>query len=124
MADKLKPESYLEELNPVALLEEARRMYRLINSPMTEDFLQAVQLESAHQVYRWGTSHDRGKSAFDWFWLIGYLSQKAAQNHHDGNAIKALHHTISTAAALLNWHQAISGENNEMMPGIDIEEPK
>jgi hypothetical protein len=31
---------------------------------------------------------------------------------------KALHHTISTAAALANWHAALSGTSNTMRPGI------
>lgn len=99
------------------LLREARK--QVINTPETADFMAGVPLEAAHQRDRWGTDHNAGKTPFDWFWLIGYLAQKAAQAHVDGNAEKALHHTISTAAALANWHAAISGASNAMRPGID-----
>ena len=36
-----------------------------------------------------------------------------------GNLEKAKHHTISTAAALGNWHAALTGADNRMRPGID-----
>ena len=79
----------------------------MINSPITADFLEGVTVEAVHQKERWGLEHDQGKTPFDWFWLIGYLSQKAAAAHVEGDREKALHHTISTAAALRNWHAAI-----------------
>lgn len=85
--------------------EELRR--EIINSPETADFMSAVPLEAAHQRARWGESHDGGKGPLDWFWLIGYLSQKAAMAELAGDTEKARHHTISTAAALANWHRAI-----------------
>ena len=57
----------------------------LLNTPETDDFDRGVPLEAAHQRYRWGDDHDETKDAFDWFWLIGYLSQKAASSHnHNG----------------------------------------
>lgn len=108
----MKSELYLDELNPMALLEEAKRMHRRINSAVTADFTEAVTLEAAHQIERWGVGHDRGKSAFDWFWLVGYLAQKAAHAHEHGEREKALHHTISTAAALCNWHKHIIGDES------------
>ena len=89
----------------------------LINTPQTVDWFDGVQLEAAHQQERWGTTHDGGKTAFDWFWLIGYLAQKAASSAVSGNVEKAKHHTISTGAALLNWHRNLSGENTSMRPG-------
>lgn len=91
----------------------------IINSPETRDFMAAVPLEAIHQRERWGSAHDAGKTAFDWFWLVGYLAQKAAAAAVGGDREKALHHTISTAAALANWHAALSGSNNQMRPGID-----
>jgi hypothetical protein len=89
----------------------------LINTPTTNDWLEGVRLESAHQIERWGAYHDAGKEVWDWFWLIGYLAQKAAASFVSGNVEKAKHHTISTGAALLNWHRAITGENTRMRPG-------
>lgn len=79
----------------------------LVNNAHTSDFLEATRLEAAHQVVRWGEAHDRGKSAENWFWLVGYLAGKCLRACITGDREKALHHTISSAAALLNWHKAI-----------------
>jgi len=95
--------------------EEVRA--EIINTPETADFMAGVPLEAAHQRERWGASHDGGKTPFDWFWLIGYLAQKAASAQVAGDGEKALHHTISTAAALANWHAQIAGRT-DMRPGI------
>jgi hypothetical protein len=91
----------------------------VINSPETVDFVAGVPIEAAHQRERWGAEHDAGKSPFDWFWLIGYLAQKAADAATRGDHEKALHHTISTGAALANWHAAIAGKSTSMRPGIE-----
>ncbi|MFC5505137.1 hypothetical protein [Bosea massiliensis] len=91
----------------------------LINSPETDDWLTGARLEAAHQVERYGAEHDAGKTAWDWFWLIGYLAQKAAAAQTAGDSSKAKHHTISTAAALLNWHRHLGGIDQRMRPGID-----
>ena len=77
-----------------------------------------MRLEAAHQIERWGAQHDAGKTPLDWFWLIGYLAQKAATAAIAGNIEKAHHHTISTAAAMLNWYRSLTGENTDMRPGI------
>lgn len=100
--------------------EELREQIRsdLINTPETADFMAGVPLEALHQRERWGIDHDEGKSPYDWFWLIGYLSQKAADAAVRGDIEKAKHHTISTAAALANWHTALTGTDNRMRPGI------
>jgi len=99
---------------------ELARLTKLLNTPEVEDFAKGVVLEAAHQRERWGADHDAGKSPFDWFWLIGYLAQKAAQAAVAGNTEKALHHTISTAAALANWHLALTGTDNRMVPGAPL----
>lgn len=99
------------------LIEEIRAS--IINTPETADFMAGVLLEAAHQRERWAASHDGGKTPWDWFWLIGYLAQKAASAAAAGDVEKARHHTISTAAALANWHAALSGANTSMRPGID-----
>ena len=93
--------------------------HQVINAPETADFMAGVPIEAAHQRDRWGSDHDAGKGPMDWFWLIGYLAQKAATAQIAGDADKALHHTIRTAAALANWHAAISGASTTMRPGIE-----
>jgi hypothetical protein len=100
--------------------EENTRLTKLLNTPEVEDFAKGAVLEAAHQRERWGADHDAGKSPFDWFWLVGYLAQKAASAAVEGNTEKALHHTISTAAALANWHLALSGTDNRMVPGAPL----
>lgn len=92
-------------------------LLRLINSPEVDNFLRGVHLEAVHQVNRWGTATDRAKRPADWFWLVGYLAGKALHAAIAGNTEKALHHTISTAAALYNWHAAIKGYDVRMAPG-------
>lgn len=99
-----------ENMDPVALLDEVRKLDARINSPITDDFLKGVRYEAAHQVGRWGAPHDRGKSPLDWFWLVGFLAQKATHAAQQADLDKALHHTISTAAALLNWHAQLCGQ--------------
>lgn len=131
------PSDRYEDMDPVALLEEVRKLDRRINNPLTDSFLDGVRIEAAHQVGRWGAAHDRGKAPLDWFWLVGFLSQKAAtaamradESHRRGDhdvayhLDKALHHTISTAAALLNWHAHLKGRplsQPSMQPGPDEE---
>lgn len=89
-----------------------------LNTPEVDDFAKGVVAEAQHQRQRWPSEQDAGKTAWDWFWLIGYLAQKAATAQIAGDQGKALHHTISTAAALANWHAAITGQHSTMRPGI------
>lgn len=89
-----------------------------INTPHTAEWLEAVQLEAAHQVERFGAKHDAGKQPQDWFWLIGYLAGKALASAIVGDDEKAKHHTISTGACLLNWFRQLTGDSNRMRPGI------
>lgn len=101
----------------------------IINAPELHDFSSGVVLEAAHQRERWGSEHDAGKTPSDWFWLVGYLAGKALHSQTSGKIDKALHHTISTAAALANWHASLMGANQQMRPGIDpvargIEQPQ
>ncbi len=100
------------------LQTEIDQLTKLIDTPETEDFDKAVHLEAAHQVKRWSAEHDAGKTAADWFWLIGYLAGKALHADAAGNTDKAKHHTISTAAALRNWHAHLRSGESAMRPGI------
>lgn len=90
-----------------------------INTPIVDDWFAGVRNEAPHQQQRWGAAHDAGKSPLDWFWLIGYLAQKAAFSAIAGDHDKAKHHTISTGAALLNWWRQIDGLKGGMRPGIE-----
>ncbi|MNQ88067.1 hypothetical protein D3C85_1033170 [compost metagenome] len=101
------------------LRAERDRLIALIDSPELHDFAKGVTLEAAHQRNRWGSEHDAGKEPQDWFWLVGYLAGKALRAHAVGDTEKALHHTISTAAALNNWHASITGADTSMRPGVD-----
>lgn len=102
----------------VVLQAEADRLRGLINTPHVDNFMDAVRLEAAHQQERWGTDHDEGKAPADWFWLLGHLAGKSVAAFAAGNRAKGLHHIISSAAALLNWHRHAIGEPSRMRPGI------
>ena len=93
----------------VRLAARVRELEALINTPHTGDFFTAVNLEAAHQQERWGAEHDAGKEPHDWFWLLGYLSGKAIAAFGRGDKDKGLHHIVSSAACLLNWHRNVTG---------------
>lgn len=103
----------------LAQMREIERLRGLINTPELEDFLQGVKTEAAHQVERWGDAHDRSKSAEHWYWLVGYLAGKALRAAIAGEREKALHHTISSAAALFQWHKAIARDTSGTGLGND-----
>jgi hypothetical protein len=109
-----------ETLNALVAGYEARirELGEALNTPEVDDFAKGAVLEAQHQRARWGSEHDQGKAPLDWFWLIGYLAQKAATAAIAGDIEKAKHHTISTAAVLANWHAALSGASTSMRPGI------
>lgn len=101
------------------LAQEVSRLQNLISTPELNDFDKGVPLESAHQIDRWGEAHDRSKSAENWYWLVGYLAGKALRASIQGDRAKALHHTISAAAALRNWHSAIKRDTTGAGIGRD-----
>lgn len=90
----------------------------MINTPVTDNFMLGIRLEAAHQIERFGAEHDAGKHPSDWFWLLSWLSGKALHAAEHGDIEKAKHHTISSAAMLLNWHRHLSGETT-IRPGIE-----
>lgn len=110
---RVRPEAQLGDV-----LATVTKLTALLNTPELHDFSKAVVLEAGHQRERWGAAHDAGKNPEDWFWLIGYLAGKALAALKSGNREKALHHTISTAAVLANWHAAVTGQHTTMRPGI------
>jgi hypothetical protein len=98
----------------LARLKEAEAMIdnlrAEINTPELYDFGNGVVREAQHQRSRWGSEHDSGKEPSDWFWLVGYLAGKCLASHLAGHTEKAMHHAITAAAALGNWHAAILGK--------------
>lgn len=108
-----------EEL--LAAKAERDRLNALVNSPQTTCFLEAVAAEKAHQIERWGKSTDRSKSAEHWFWLVGYLAGKALRATITGDREKALHHCVSSAAALGNWFDAIGSDTTGTGKGVDVD---
>ncbi len=105
-----------------SLRAENERLRSLINTPHTDEWIDAVRLEAAHQIERWGTGDGSGKTPADWFWLLGYLGQKAMVAQMAGDDEKAKHHTISSGAMLLNWFRAVVGDTNAMRPGIEVKQ--
>jgi len=99
-----------------ALIEELDILNTAINNPITHDFIQGVEIEIPHQERRWGADSDAGKLHSDWYWLIAHLAGKALNAAGSNDMEKAKHHAITTAAALGNWFNAMSGEGT-MRPG-------
>lgn len=103
-------------------LESARaevgRLTNLINTPRTDEFFEAVRIEAAHQIKRWGVEHDAGKRSEDWVTLFIYLLGKAARAHFDGDRTKLEHHVITSAAVALNWWRHLTGVHTAMRPGV------
>lgn len=79
----------------------------ILGAPQLEPFVQACVSEAQHQVYRWSCEHDAKKTAWDWFWTLGYLGGKAAHSALAGDRDKAKHHCVTAGALLANWHKHI-----------------
>lgn len=97
----------LSHRNGLDLLTEVERLRKILDTPILEPFTEAVVNEARHQVYRWGAEHDAKKTAWDWFWTLGYLGGKAAHAALAGDWDKAKHHTVTAGALLANWHRHI-----------------
>jgi hypothetical protein len=97
---------------------EVARLTALINTPHTDEFFEAVRIEAAHQIERWGAEHDTGKRSEDWVTLLIYLLGKAARAHFDGDQPKLEHHVVTSAAVALNWWRHLTGVSTAMRPGV------
>lgn len=86
---------------------EVRRLKDILNTPLYREFLQAVELEAAHQESRQDEYQDSQKTPRQWYWTAGYLVGKAMDAHDSGDPVKALHHCVSSAALLYHWHKAV-----------------
>jgi hypothetical protein len=120
------------KMTKIELVAEVDRLRGLINVPGTDDFVEAVRMEAAHQIERWGQDDRQFKTDFDWLWLMTYLAGKALfgkenrvarliADHCRADAAnwtahlipdvnvdgrkKYLHRIITIAAATLNWHR-------------------
>jgi hypothetical protein len=89
------------------LLAEVERLRKILDTPVLEPFTEAAASEARHQLYRWGDEYDARKTAWDWFWTLGYLGGKAAHAALASDWEKAKHHTVTAAAMLANWHRHI-----------------
>lgn len=103
------------------LQAEVDRLTLLINTPRTDDFFEAVRIEAAHQVERWGVEHDAGKRAEDWFTLYQYLLGKAAKAHFEGNREKLLHHVITVGVGSTELRAPIAPGEGSMPTGMRFE---
>lgn len=126
-----------EHLDLVEAARERDRLRALLNTPELVNFRDGVLLEALRQRERWGSNHDAGKTPADWHWLVAHLAGRALfhatelermekvtamrlgvpdliQRHRE----KAVHHCVTTAAAIANWHAAMLGLTN-MRPGIE-----
>jgi len=102
----------------MALGRERDGLRALISVPRTDEFFEAVRVESAHQVDRWGVEHDAGKRSEDWVTLITYLMGKIARAHFDDDGAKLQHHVITVASVALNWWRRLVGVDMAMRPGV------
>lgn len=100
----------LDHRNAVDLLGEVRRLNAILSTPLLVPFTEAVIHEAKHQRFRWGDEHDASKTAWDWYWTLGYLGGKAAHAALERRRETALHHTVTAAAMLANWHRQLAGD--------------
>ena len=124
----------------LAAARERDRLLALLNTPELVNFREAVLLEAVHQRERWGADHDEGKTPADWHWLVAHLAGRALMHAQEWERIrklhetisnpkgslatlaerhreKSVHHCITTAAAIANWHAHMLGLTG-MRPGI------
>src|SRR5262249_51417398 len=99
-----------------AIADLLARMHAALTTPQLEEFASGAVGEAKHQVYRWGAEHDARKTAWDWFWTLGYLGAKAAHATIAGDFDKAKHHTITAAAMLANWHRQLAASPAPALP--------
>lgn len=92
---------------------ELRQLRSLVDRPAIADFATAVKLEAAHARDRFGADHDLGKAPWDWFWTLAHPASKCVHALLAGDVSKALHHTVSSAALLANWHADIAAAHPE-----------
>lgn len=98
---------FCNNCDPKRLQAGVAAVYAEINAPEVNDFVEGVVREAAHQRTRWGFDHDNAKLPEDWFWTVGRVLGKAMWLT---DPEKRLHHLITAAAIMLNWHLYASGK--------------
>lgn len=101
--------------------QDGRFAFIDIGMPYIEHFLSAVSAEADFQRKKWGAAHDRSKSTENWYWLVGYLAGKALFSAIKGDKDKAMHHCVSAAAALMQWHSSIFEDQSGSGRGEDAD---
>lgn len=109
------PNTHIADLCQRAI-NEIERLHAITDHPENDDFIRGLSIEAEHQARRWGHDHDAGKNGWDWFWTIGFLSQKAAAALQAGDFGKAKHHCISTAALMKNMHRHVAEKEEYPQP--------
>ena len=74
----------------------------LINHPRFDDFIEAVRIEQAHQVEKWGPDHDKQKRVNDWIAVFARLLGKLVNAGWEHDWQKFEHHLITLAAVAFN----------------------
>lgn len=82
-----------------------RYLEAILNSPITSDFMKALEREIAHQQTRWAAT-DPSKDETQWFWTLGWLAGKATRTPAE-DLDKKLHRIVATAALAANWFRAV-----------------
>jgi hypothetical protein len=107
---KMKPEQADLEIERMTA---ALHTLMALDTPELQDFMKAIPLEATHQNARWPEGHDENKTSEEWYWLIAHLAGKALAALRYNDVQKALHHTITVAAACANWHKHIKNTKPE-----------
>lgn len=105
---KLRQDYAASELMLEGARQERDDLRALLNAPETRDFVEAVKREAAHQ--RTLDHRDETKTDAEWMWTVGWLIAKAV---HATTLEKRLHHLVTSAAALANWHRLRAAPTTE-----------
>lgn len=90
---------------------EVGRLFAIINTPESDDFLKGVSIEAEFQRQKHG-EHEGDVADYhqNFYWVAAHLLGKALWSLVRGNADKGRHHLVTSAALIFNWHNAISGK--------------
>lgn len=97
-------------------LEELSKSQRelinaIINTPQTENFIDAVKIEIQHHIERWGDESE--KHPHDFHCVISYLNGKLIKSIWEKDVEKFEHHLITITAVCGTCHKYLkSSESN------------
>lgn len=90
--------------------DEINRLNSLINNPVLNDFVEAMKIEAAHQLERWGIENEERKPPHHYILVATKLLGKLSIAIWDRDIDKFKHHCITLAAELQNCHRQIEKE--------------